>query len=263
MTAASVEGRIDPAQAERVAGILGVDPPADVLPPMWHLAQLVERWPRAALGLDGHPLGGVPIPPAEPHRRMFAGGRATHVGLLQIGEPARRRSTVVSTTTKDGRSGRLTFVTVRHEFEQRGEIVVSDEHDLVYRPWDAAAGGSPSAAAAPAAGEELDDAREFEVDPVTLFLFSAVTANAHRIHYDAAYARTEGHPDLVVHGPLHVILMAEALHARGDDLRGKQFAYRLLRPAYGAQRLRVGVPSDADVAVLDGAGHRVARGDLS
>ena len=35
-----------------------------------------------------------------------------------------------------------------------------------------------------------------------LFLFSAATLNPHRIHYDIDYAREEGHPDLLVHGPL-------------------------------------------------------------
>jgi 3-methylfumaryl-CoA hydratase len=38
---------------------------------------------------------------------------------------------------------------------------------------------------------------------VDLFRFSAVTFNAHRIHYDRPYATiAEGYPDLVVHGPL-------------------------------------------------------------
>ena len=35
-----------------------------------------------------------------------------------------------------------------------------------------------------------------------LFLFSAATSNPHRIHYDRAYAGSEGHPDVLVHGPL-------------------------------------------------------------
>jgi hydroxyacyl-ACP dehydratase HTD2-like protein with hotdog domain len=37
---------------------------------------------------------------------------------------------------------------------------------------------------------------------VQLFLYSAATWNPHRIHYDVDYARTEGHPDIIVHGPL-------------------------------------------------------------
>lgn len=35
-----------------------------------------------------------------------------------------------------------------------------------------------------------------------LFLYSAATSNPHRIHYDRDYAATEGHPDVLVHGPL-------------------------------------------------------------
>ena len=35
-----------------------------------------------------------------------------------------------------------------------------------------------------------------------LFLYSAATHNPHRIHYDREYAAVEGHPDILVHGPL-------------------------------------------------------------
>jgi hydroxyacyl-ACP dehydratase HTD2-like protein with hotdog domain len=35
-----------------------------------------------------------------------------------------------------------------------------------------------------------------------LFLFSAATNNPHRIHYDRAYAESEGYSDVLVHGPL-------------------------------------------------------------
>ena len=48
-----------------------------------------------------------------------------------------------------------------------------------------------------------------ELEPVTrnasraqLFLYSAATHNPHRIHYDRDYALTEGHRDIIVHGPL-------------------------------------------------------------
>ena len=42
-----------------------------------------------------------------------------------------------------------------------------------------------------------------------LFLFSAATCNAHRIHYDKEYAVREGHPDLLVHGPLQGAWLAQ------------------------------------------------------
>lgn len=46
---------------------------------------------------------------------------------------------------------------------------------------------------------------------VQLFRFSAVTWNAHRIHYDTAYARTEGYPDVLVQSHLHGCFLANAV----------------------------------------------------
>jgi hydroxyacyl-ACP dehydratase HTD2-like protein with hotdog domain len=33
-------------------------------------------------------------------------------------------------------------------------------------------------------------------------MYSAISWNVHRIHYDEAYAKTEDHPAVLVHGPL-------------------------------------------------------------
>jgi hydroxyacyl-ACP dehydratase HTD2-like protein with hotdog domain len=37
---------------------------------------------------------------------------------------------------------------------------------------------------------------------IQLFMYSAISWNIHRIHYDREYAASEGHKDLLVHGPL-------------------------------------------------------------
>ena len=42
-----------------------------------------------------------------------------------------------------------------------------------------------------------------------LFLFSAASSNPHRIHYDKDYAAVEGHPDVLVHGPLQGAWLAQ------------------------------------------------------
>ncbi len=52
-----------------------------------------------------------------------------------------------------------------------------------------------------AVGEELPVVIR-NASRVQLFLYSAATWNPHRIHYDIDYARFEGHPDVIVHGPL-------------------------------------------------------------
>ena len=43
---------------------------------------------------------------------------------------------------------------------------------------------------------------------MTLFRYSALTFNSHRIHYDAPYARdVEGYKRVVIHGPLQATLL--------------------------------------------------------
>lgn len=44
-----------------------------------------------------------------------------------------------------------------------------------------------------------------------LFMYSAVTWNVHRIHYDQDYARSEGHPTVLVHGPLQGAFLGQYL----------------------------------------------------
>jgi hydroxyacyl-ACP dehydratase HTD2-like protein with hotdog domain len=47
---------------------------------------------------------------------------------------------------------------------------------------------------------------------VQLFEFSAVTWNAHRIHYDRDYARdVEGYPDVLVQSHLHACFLSQAV----------------------------------------------------
>lgn len=46
---------------------------------------------------------------------------------------------------------------------------------------------------------------------VQLFRFSAATWNAHRIHYDSDYAKSEGYPDILVQSHLHGCYLANAV----------------------------------------------------
>ena len=46
---------------------------------------------------------------------------------------------------------------------------------------------------------------------VALFRYSAVTWNAHRIHYDRDYAASEGYPNVLVQGHLHGAYLTQML----------------------------------------------------
>jgi 3-methylfumaryl-CoA hydratase len=235
---------IVPEPARALARLLDIDAPplgaGDPLPPLWHWVYLLERHRQSELGRDGHPIQGIPAPPGPGRLRMFAGGRVTTHTPVRFGEPATLTSRVTATVEKEGRGGRLTFVTVRGDIEQGGAPTIVDEQDIVYRT--AGHRLSPQTAEnvqPPEAGPDRDRRLEFVVDPVVLFRFSALTYNAHRIHYDSAYAAEEGYPDLVVHGPLQALLMGELIRRGGASMRGQEFAYRLVAPTFGAQRLTI------------------------
>src|ERR1700749_196039 len=127
-----------------LGNLLGVAVPdlgkGECLPPLWHWVYLLDRAPQADLGPDGHPARGtLPAPPGPGRRRMWAGGRVRTSGPLRCGEPATKRTRVLAGTEKQGRSGRLTFVTVGVQVLQNGAVVVDEEQDIVYRNEAAAA----------------------------------------------------------------------------------------------------------------------------
>jgi 3-methylfumaryl-CoA hydratase len=258
---------IAPEPAEGLAGVLDIPAPSLAtdaeLPSLWHWIYLLERRNQRELGHDGHPDSGIPAPP-EPNRlRMFAGGRVKTIEPLLFGRSATRTTRIVSTTQKQGRSGELTFLTVRHEIEQNGRLKIIDEQDLVYRT----AGSKLATVGAATKGIQLPPVPpadrmqlEFAVDSVLLFRFSALTYNAHRIHYDLPFAASEGYPDLVVHGPLQALLMGELLRRSGISLIGAEFAYRLVAPTFGKQVLSI---ASDDVDPRSGLKVRDANGTVT
>lgn len=223
-------GAITREHAARLAACLDADPAVldtGTLPLLWHWACFLPLVATAHLGRDGHPQR-RPEMAAFP-QRMWVGGRVQVERALRLDHDAARSSRIVRAEPKDGGSGRFWLVTVGHVVSQDDEVCVDEEQDLVFR--------EASAAATP--GPDRDDAptapwvEELVADPVLLFRFSAVTANAHRIHYDQPYATgVEGYPDLVVHGPLTAILLAElgrrraerAFHAVSYRARAPHFA---------------------------------------
>lgn len=90
-------------------------------------------------------------------------------------------------------------------------------------------------------------------DPVTLFLYSAVLWNPHRIHYDADYARdVAGHPGVVVPGPLQGVFLEQLLIAWARPGTLVELRYRNRSAAYLGDELVV----EGRVTEVDPDGHR-------
>ena len=218
---------VSPRMVRAMAATLGVAVP-ETLPPLWHWTLFQDWVPPERIGPDGHPKRGGFLPPVhELTRRMWAGGRVRFLGRLSPGETVQRISTIASVTEKTGGSGRLVFVTVRHRISGQAGLAIEEEQDIVYRSAEGSAikPGLPVSDRAPPGPL----ARDVLPDPVTLFRYSALTGNGHRIHYDMDYVReVEGYPGLVVHGPLQATWLAGLLQGRALA----RFSFRGHRPAF-------------------------------
>jgi 3-methylfumaryl-CoA hydratase len=219
--------------------------PAGVLPPLAHWLYFLPEARQSTIGIDGHPARGLELPPIEAPRRMWAGGRLTFHAPLPIGARATRRSIVSDVKVKEGKSGRLTFVTVRHDILVDGAAALVEEQDLVFR---GAGNGTPRPA--PADPRQAAVRREMAFDSTALFRFSALTFNAHRIHYDRAYAiEEESYPDLVVHGPYQAMLLADHLMRNQRGARLARFSFRGARPLFVDRSAALNLLGDGPVAL--------------
>ena len=214
------------------------------LPPLWHWAYFWHAAPQSELGPDGHAQRGGFLPPVPLPRRMWAGGRLTFGGALPVEGEATRTSTVTSVTTKEGATGPLVFVTVRHELAHGAAPCITEEHDIVYRglPQPGAPAPAPKMAPLDAAWE-----RTITPDPVLLFRYSARTFTGHRIHYDRSYVtEVEGYPGLIVHGPLIATLLVDLLRRHLPQARLVSFSFRAVGPLFDIEPFTVCGSPDAD-----------------
>ena len=204
----------------------------DVAPLLIHFCLAQPTAQTNALGEDGHRARGEFLPPVPLPRRMWAGGAITFHGTFRVGDTVKRHSTIRDVKVKEGRSGTLCFVIVDHEITSNDQPVLSERQDIVYREMSKPSASGANTARKPAAAPEGAHSMGVTPTPLLLFRYSAITFNAHRIHYDQSFAReVEGYPGLIVHGPLQATMLCQY----AADLMGaapKSFSYRSLSPIF-------------------------------
>lgn len=251
------ETRRDSATAAPLSGLAALldhdAPPPGTVPPLGHWLYFLPDARQSAIGDDGHPRrddGGL-LPPVPLPRRMWAGGRLEFLAPVAVGAALTRVTTIEAIRPKRGASGDLLFVTLRHEIAADGMAAIREEQDLVYR---APAAAAPVAAVVQPDPEPADAVRSVLPDPVLLFRYSALTFNAHRIHYDRDYAQgLEGYAGLVVQGPLIATLLMDHYLRVAPDAALRRFSFRAEAP------LIDGVPFDLCLAWQEGGARLWAR----
>jgi 3-methylfumaryl-CoA hydratase len=212
--------------------------------PLWHWLYFLPQHRQSEIGPDGHARRGGFLPPVPLPRRMWAGSQFEFRSPLRVGDAIERTSTIADVTVKEGRSGQLVFVKVRHELRcnAAADAALVEFHDIVYREARKPGDVDPPPQAAETGAPWQ---RDIVPDDVLLFRYSALTFNGHRIHYDRKYVtEVEGYPGLIVHGPLIATLLMDLLrrHAPGADVA--TFRFKAVRPTFDLHPFKLnGAPS--------------------
>ena len=248
---ALTQGLVDRYRATLDSADTGPEAPQGI-----HWCLCLPDAPTAILGPDGHPLRQEDdssfLPPLPDYpRRMWASSEVTFHSPIHVGAAIERRSSVATIREKSGRSGSMVFATVTHDTLADGVVAVSEAQTIVYRQESHA---SP-AFIAPRPAADLPDAglwpvqRRLTPTPPLLLRYSALTFNAHRIHYDLPYTReVEGYPGLVVHGPLTASLLLDHVARMAGPNRLKNFSFRGVSPGFCDETLDL-VARDEDGAL--------------
>lgn len=190
-----------------MAQVLGYAPTVfDQLLPTWHWLFTHGTPLGVKLGTDGHPEARPPGVPKHFVRRLWTDS-VIKCGAAEIefGQVLRLRAEVGQAILKQGRSGELAFVPTKLSLSSGESAVLQETRTGVYRSVPPPTNRSKVADSAKrrVGKAELSVSKAISFNEVDLFRYSALLKVYHRIHYDAAYATVEeGHPGLLVHGPL-------------------------------------------------------------
>lgn len=253
-----------------------------ILPFGHHVVYFPPPAPLSSLLPDGTEPLHSPGPPF--HRRMWAGGSInlnTHEDSLQTGVEALCQERIRDVTIEGRKGEEKIYVTIERSIKQiippdlsknprkGNESLISGGYEninelrkLVFLRNNALRVSiSGDASHAPTKNikphHQPDISHALIPTAALLFRFSALTFNAHAIHLDKDYCReAEGHRNLLVHGPLSLILMIELLRGhlanldliknrtiRGGKVRVteqiQRIEYRNIAPLYAEEEMNV------------------------
>ncbi|KAI0094035.1 hypothetical protein BDY19DRAFT_920390 [Irpex rosettiformis] len=221
------DGSIEPYHAPQIG---------EPLPYGHHFAFFHPRNPESLLRSDGTDADFCPPEPFT--RRMWAGGsirwKLWGKEGLHVGDSVKAVTRIKDVKKKGfNRDGTpMVFVKQLIEYSKEGsdQVAIEEERSHVYL-------------AAPAHRRPVKEVEqqqhivergpllnlEFTPSSTTLFRFSALTFNGHLIHLDKDYARSEGYPERLVHGPLSALMLLELVNY-GLSMEIGHFEYRAYNP---------------------------------
>ena len=170
---------------------------------------------------------------------MWAGCETEFFSPLYIGDIVTKKSTIVDIIIKNGKSGLLCFVKAKYEFFVESHLIIKEYHDIVYRDLQTTDKSKITKINLPNFVSSYEE--NFFAHTTTLFRYSAITFNGHRIHYDYPYStKEEGYKDLVFHGPLQATLLLRAAE-KFKKVKANKFVHKGIAPVFANNDLLINI----------------------
>lgn len=202
-----------------------------------HWAYFTPLYPQSDLTVQGYPRDNDLFPPIQQSSRLWLGGRLEFKNPLTVGTPANRYSIITEVKEEEKAEGVKVYLSLQHQISTKGSVAIQEDQHFLYR--------TPSEKGAhPTRSEPMDLDPDWQKstrpDSILLFRFSALTYNAHRIHYDQDYARNvEGYPNVMVHGPLLLLLALESFRSQFDGKILEDVTYEIRGPVYLGEQITI------------------------
>ncbi|OAG02232.1 uncharacterized protein CC84DRAFT_1167337 [Paraphaeosphaeria sporulosa] len=242
------------------------------IPAGYHLVYFTPSILEAELGVDGTDRTVNPLCPFT--RRMWAGGELQWTQdeslLLRVGQEVQETTRMLSAEPKKLKSGgEMLVVGVEKTFENDKGVALIDKRNWVFQK-EITAPKAPPPLPETKPLPEGDITRDVKQTYTSLFRFSALTFNAHKIHYLPEWCReVEGHRDAVVHGPLNLINMLDLWRdtARNEEdvALPASISYRAMNPLYVNEQYRILLQKDNNqwnTEIWDSFGKQSMKGHI-
>jgi 3-methylfumaryl-CoA hydratase len=202
------------------------------IPQGWHIGYFLNMAPQSTLTADGLPPSAGVLPKMPLPRRMYAGCRITFHDDIRVGDKLTRETTLSDIQVRKGSTGTLIFATQTRRISSPRGLALTEEYQGAFREEvkEGEKSGIPKREDVPTG---LPWRRTVKTSAVSLFRFSAITFNPHRIHYDKPYATgAEGYPGLVVHGPYSQHCLSDFIRDMNPGKRMATFSMRARAPLF-------------------------------
>ncbi|KAF5714969.1 mesaconyl-C4 hydratase [Fusarium mundagurra] len=226
-----------------------ISSPPRALPQGHHLVYFPIQLPPSRLIPDGADPDHSPGPPYT--RRVWAGGEVIFRGdeMKLDARPVICKEQIEDVTLRGKEGEEKVFVDVwrkygaGHEIEGRTEWDIEERRTLVFMRDEEGSASSSSPSRLLKYPQPPSYSISLTPSPIHLFHFSALSFNAHSIHFDPQFAReVDGHRALLVHGPFTLALMLRFLNDRiCAGVAVHKFSYRNYAPLYVNERMSINI----------------------